>query len=701
LGESFPQSGEIDLDKLFSENVTSEIPKAPSQAQLDLLPGADEDWLAQLHTSVGEVSASALVRQQEDRPVEELSERLQKLRQRTEELPEATYTDAAESLSPVEAFVPGSPGLGQDIVLTAEQQKQVELLRALVPSDNIRQDAARMSAIEATYDSPYMPGLEDTPEVTLQPAQSEKAAKPKRRARRRRRLNIRFDRYLVALILAAAVILPFIVPGFRIGSLPPASFAAGSSGQTAFDQIEGLEAGDLVLVGVEYGAAAAAELDGMTDALLRHIILRSAFPILISSNPVGLLRSEARMTAISQDIDFLRRIGATQPLSANSDYYIVRYLPGSVIGLRAFSGDTANLLLADIHGQATNLVVRSMSDFALVTVITDRAEDLRAYAEQIAPLTRAPLVSAVSYGASPLVEPYASTLTGGLLIGYADAYTYGDLLDTVEARSISQRVRIVPTLEPPTQPAAGQSGGENSTDATQPALRATGIRATPTLAVTPAPILDTATVIALTPVNMRIGPGTENPVLASIPSGAVLPVLGYNADRSWVNVLLEDGRSGWISESLLSISEAQSAAPKLEIYGKRQEIDEGEETTPTPPPSTATRIFPTFAQTEAVETTDSVAATEAPATATPRPTRTALPSATATERPTAEATPEPTVEVTEAIAAVSAPPLPPSPGYRDERWYAMNLGVIASAVIITLGMVINLVRGLLRRGQRA
>jgi hypothetical protein len=30
----------------------------------------------------------------------------------------------------------------------------------------------------------------------------------------------------------------------------------------------------------------------------------------------------------------------------------------------------------------------------------------------------------------------------------------------------------------------------------------------------------------------------------------------------------------------------------------------------------------------------------------------------------------------------------------------MNMGIIASALIITLGMVINLVRGLLRRGRR-
>ncbi len=76
------------------------------------------------------------------------------------------------------------------------------------------------------------------------------------------------------------------------------------------------------------------------------------------------------------------------------------------------------------------------------------------------------------------------------------------------------------------------------------------------------------------------------------------------------------------------------------------------------------------------------------------------PSATPTETATAESTAEATVEATEEPFVEALPPPPPSAGYRDERWYAMNLGVIASAVIITMGMLANLVRGLLRRGRR-
>jgi SH3-like domain-containing protein len=642
---------------------------------------------------VDEVSASAIVRQQEDRPTEELSDRLKKLRERAEEIPDEVVETNSGGISP--ATLAGAGSLVQGVALTPEQQRRVELLKGIAPKEG-RAQPFRMSAIDATYDSPFMPELEDTPETTVQPVRRERREKTRRRTRRR--LNIRIDRFFVALALAAAVIAPFLVPGFRVGTLPPDNFTANSDAQNAFNQVHSLQSGDLALVAVEYGAASAGELDGVTDALLRHILLRSAFPVVVSGNAVGLLRAETRLEALSRDEAFLERIGSDRPLQANQDYYVVRYLPGSVIGLRAFSQDTANLLLADIRGQATNLQVRSLNDFALVTVITDRAEDLRAYAEQVAPLTRSPLMAAVSYSAAPLAEPYMQALGGGLLVGYADAYTYGDLIETVTARDISERVRIVPTLEPtPTVQAAAAE-----TEAT-PTPRATRRAATPTPQPTAAP--DTATVSADQAVNMRGGAGTDFPVLAAVPSGTELVVLGYNGDQSWVNVQLADGREGWIAASLLTIQTSQSAAPKLTIYSKRQVIEEGEEdetatSTRTPLPSATPIEVGTDEQAD--ETSEAEASVTATRTATARPTRTALPSATPTptEPPTEEATAELTAEATEAVVVAPQPPPPPSPGYRDERWYAMNMGIIASALIITLGMVINLVRGLLRRGRR-
>ena len=136
-----------------------------------------------------------------------------------------------------------------------------------------------------------------------------------------------------------------------------------------------------------------------------------------------------------------------------------------MIGLRAFSQDTANLLLSDVRGQATSLVVRSLEDFALVAVVTDRAEDMRAYAEQIAPLTRAPLVAAVSYGAAPLAEPYVHAMGGGLLVGYRDAYTYQICSQCRGAQHCQQADRIIPT-EIPTEVPTSNGDAEATPEAT-------------------------------------------------------------------------------------------------------------------------------------------------------------------------------------------------------------------------------------------
>lgn len=52
-------------------------------------------------------------------------------------------------------------------------------------------------------------------------------------------------------------------------------------------------------------------------------------------------------------------------------------------------------------------------------------------------------------------------------------------------------------------------------------------------------------------VNMRAGPGTQNPVVSSLGRGAPLVTLGP-VDADWVHVRAADGQEGYISASLLS-----------------------------------------------------------------------------------------------------------------------------------------------------
>src|SRR5690606_27992694 len=122
----------------------------------------------------------------------------------------------------------------------------------------------------------------------------------------------KFGRLLVAVLVAAAVALPFF-PAFRslrIGTLPPPRFVEQTLAQAAFTQINAIPDGALVLVAAEYGPTTSAELDGLTEAILRHVLLRGARPVIISGNAVGLLRADTIMSRVGAD------------LTRNTDYYV-------------------------------------------------------------------------------------------------------------------------------------------------------------------------------------------------------------------------------------------------------------------------------------------------------------------------------------------------------------------------------------------
>ena len=172
----YSESDSMDIDALFSDPVMRDRPKVES-AEGETLAGANEDWLNQLQASVGEVSASAIVRQKEDRPVEELSDRLKKLRAKAEQIsdeaPERESSSLSEMLPGVPTqlssapFIDVAPTTVEGVALTAEQQTKVNLLKALVPADT-RGDG-HISAIDATYDSPFMTDLEDSEESIVLP----------------------------------------------------------------------------------------------------------------------------------------------------------------------------------------------------------------------------------------------------------------------------------------------------------------------------------------------------------------------------------------------------------------------------------------------------------------------------------------------------------------------------------------------------
>ncbi len=632
------------------------------------------DWLSDV--TVTSVSAGAMVRQQKDRPEEELDERLQKLRRRSPSEPAAEAIDLTAVAPDFSASSPAARGEPGTLSLTPEQDNQAALLVTLVGA------------------------------TTGAAAQSAGAAPAKKRERDARKWGERGERWLIFAVLVAVVLLPFIVSDLRIGNLPPSGFPAGSPGAAAAELVEALPAGALALVGVDYSLGASAELDVMTDALLRHLLLRNAYPVIISGNAATLARMQALFDALNDDGDFLGRLNLSGPLENGRDYFLANFLPGGALGLRAFSQNTAELLLPSLRAALPNVFINGLDDFKLITVLSDRAEDVRAYAEQIAPLAESPIVAGVTYGAAPLVEPYyISGALDGLWVGYQDGLTYSLLTGGLLSAGADDSAR------PPVLEAAPRDSGPAApltqlTATFTPSPTGVPTR-TPSATRTPLPSPTPAPLQAIIPgtqgINLREGPSTTAAIVRVLTPGTDLTVIGFNDDRSWAQVSLADGATGWVSADLIRILQGGAAAPSASRFGKRP-APRNQELTPAPPSTRRPTVSP---QATASPTTD--------ATATPRATRTPAPTATSTATPTGTPSPTrtptatytPTTTLTPTTTATPTPfmvagggalNLPAhTPGYRDERWYAMTLGIVASALIIGIGAMFNLIRSLRRR----
>ena len=84
----------------------------------------------------------------------------------------------------------------------------------------------------------------------------------------------------------------------------------------------------------------------------------------------------------------------------------------------------------------------------------------------------------------------------------------------------------------------------------------------PTVPATEAPVTATAPalgpqpqVVAVTTVNIRSGPGTNYPVIATLPPNVTLPIIGQNQAGTWWQIEGPAGEQGWVAASVVVASE--------------------------------------------------------------------------------------------------------------------------------------------------
>jgi uncharacterized protein YraI len=716
-----PQTGELvgedagDLEDVFEDEVLEEGEEV-SEAEglpIELAPDAPE-WMADLarEEGVDEHSAAALARQQEDRPLDELSERLLALRNRGLSLPttqeetgmsevQSVVADVPETLPPI-ALEASESSFARSIGLTDQQRVHAEMLRDVVGSRELDEE-----------------GLEIAPTV------------------RRRRVRLRVERFVIAVALIVIMALPFFDDVVFVGDKPPTRFAAASVQQSFFDQVDALQPGERVLIAAEYGPTGAGELDPATAAVLRHTLMRQAYPVIVGGNPVGLLH----VNNIIKDLAETNEEG--NPLVRNRDYTLGRYLVGDAVGLRQFveNIDRSGIVEYDLWGEETGLEVTSIDDFTLIVVIAENPERLRTWAEQVAPVTDIPILVVTGYSAAPLSEPYieANANITGMLVGYQDAYTYNTRLDIMlglrleatdtptptptstptDTPTVTPTATLtftpIPTKEATVVPAQG--GDQSATPEAQVTKEATSTDTpvpatntpvpptatplptdtlvptdtplptdTPTATNTPEPVRF-AVVIADGAINVRGGPDTTFDIVGVAQPGEQLLIIGENDDASWYNVLLPDSTPGWVAAFLVRVDIVTEPVPTEESAdvghdknsilvraGSRAKSPHNQGDEPTPAPEE-----------------------------TEEPTATVMPTVT----PTPTITPTPTQEIAVAMdedGRMMAVYEYDEGDYRDERWYSMTLGIMVAAIVIAVGSVFNMVRflaqGVQKRRQR-
>ncbi len=211
---------------------------------------------------------------------------------------------------------------------------------------------------------------------------------------------------LVALLILLGLIIFSPIPG-ALPQLYPVEVAV------LYNELSILPPESPVLVAVDYDPALAGEMQLSSTSMLGHLMARSARLTFITTRPSGAMLADS----------LVRSVLPGQPQFPSGDHLVnLGYIPGDAAGLRTFSRQprlstpyTADLKLAwDSPAlQGINL----LSDFSAVIVITDSAEVMRNWVEQVQPsLGQSPLFVVLSAQAGPLIQPYfeSDQIQGGI-----------------------------------------------------------------------------------------------------------------------------------------------------------------------------------------------------------------------------------------------------------------------------------------------
>lgn len=228
--------------------------------------------------------------------------------------------------------------------------------------------------------------------------------------------------------IGIALLLTLLV-GFFFGSdlLGPPPHAWPGVSQ-AYQTIEDLPSGSVVLLDWAYDPATAGELNLAARPVLEHLLLREANFVVVSQLPGGPATARRLLADVRTTLQATGRVRpqAAAPLQSG-------FLPGGAATL-PLVGQAPDLgLPVDVEGRLARdrIEVKTLETRgpALALVLSARSEDVQRWLEQVQPLNRAPVIGVTSAAADPALRPFwDSGQLGGLISGYAGGSAYRRLL---------------------------------------------------------------------------------------------------------------------------------------------------------------------------------------------------------------------------------------------------------------------------------
>jgi len=332
-----------------------------------------------------------------------------------DQLAQADLPSWVQAMRPVETAMSGEPGM-EEGDQRVEKAGPLAGMRGVLPAE----ESVVQYRKPPTYAFKLRVSEKQHAQMSLLDGVLARETQPKAVAQAASQSPLLIQRIIVALVLLILLtgMVMFNVQIFGVPGLVPQEIVS------MHKQVDSLQAGDTILVAIDYEPAFSGEMRFTAIQLIDQLMKQQVPITVVSTVPTGPALADDLIRSINQQ---------------NEDYNLDKnvenlgYLPGGTISLLEFARNPRrsaprNTSGEDVWANSPVLAgIDNIQDFKRVIVLTDRAEVGRAWVEQVQPLLGdVPLLMVSSAQAGPMLEPYVNSgQVQGMISGLLGGTLYG------------------------------------------------------------------------------------------------------------------------------------------------------------------------------------------------------------------------------------------------------------------------------------